>query len=81
MLKVLIIGSEGFVGNNLVEGLSNNHEIFCADLIPNSNHNNYNQIDITDISSVEKIVKDVDVVINLAAHSLVSSLDGTIENA
>jgi len=80
-MKVLIIGSEGFVGNNLVKGLSKNHEIFCADLIPNSNHNNYSQFDITDLSSVEKIVKDVDVVIDLAAHSLVSSLDGTIENA
>ena len=80
-MKILILGSEGFVGHNLVEGLSKNHEIFCADLIANSNHKNYKQFDITDLSSVEKIVKDVDVVIDLAAHSLVSSLDGSIENA
>jgi len=78
---VLILGSEGFVGNNLVDGLSKNHQIFCADLILTSTHKNYNQFDITDPSSVEKIVKEVDVVIDLAAHSLVSSLDGTIENA
>tara|TARA_B110000438_G_C15800100_1_gene644714 strand:- start:1462 stop:2343 length:882 start_codon:yes stop_codon:yes gene_type:complete len=80
-MKILILGSEGFVGHNLVEGLSKNHEIFCADLIENSVHKNYKQFDITDLSSVEKIVKDVDVVIDLAAHSLVSSLDGSIENA
>lgn len=80
-MKVLIIGSEGFVGNNLVNGLSSKHEVFCADLIPNSIHDNYSQFDITDLSSVEKIVNNVDVVIDLAAHSLVSSLDGTIENA
>ena len=80
-MKILILGSEGFVGHNLVEGLSKNHEVFCADLIQNSVHKNYKQFDITDLSSVEKIVKDVDVVIDLAAHSLVSSLDGSIENA
>jgi len=80
-MKVLIIGSEGFVGNNLVQGLSKKHEIQCADLVPDSSHNNYSQFDITDLSSVEKIVKNIDVVIDLAAHSLVSSLDGIIENA
>ena len=40
-MKILILGSEGFVGHNLVEGLSKNHEIFCADLIENSVHKNY----------------------------------------
>jgi len=80
-MKILILGSEGFVGHNLVEGLSKNHEIFCADLIANSNHKNYKQFDITDSSSVDQIVRNVDVVIDLAAHSLVSSLDGSVENA
>lgn len=80
-MRILIIGSEGFVGQNLVNYLSTNHQIFCADLYPSSNQKNYHQIDITDLSSVLEIVRDFDVVINLAAHSLVSSLDGTIENA
>lgn len=80
-MKILILGSEGFVGNNLVEGLSKNHQIFCADLIPKSNHENYKQFDITNLSNVEQVVRDVDVVVDLAAHSLVSSLDGSIENA
>ena len=80
-MKVLILGSEGFVGHNLVEGLSKNHQIYCADLIPSSNHKNYKQFDITDLSSVDQVVRDVDVIIDLAAHSLVSSLDGSIQNA
>ncbi len=81
MLKILILGSEGFVGNNLVDGLSKNHDILCADMIPNSPHKNYSQFDVTDSQSVMKTVKDVDVVINLVAHSLVSSIDGPTKNA
>ena len=80
-MKVLIIGSEGFVGNNLVDGLSKNHEIICADQLENSNHKNYHQLDVTNLDEVQKVVNNVDVVIDLAAHSLVSSLDGSITNA
>ena len=80
-MNVLILGSEGFVGNNLVDGLSKKHRVFCADIISSSNHDNYKQFDITNPSNVDEIVKDVDVVIDLAAHSLVSSLDETIDNA
>ena len=80
-LKILILGSEGFVGNNLVDGLSINHEVFCADLIDSSNHPNYTKFDVTNLSSVENTVKDVDVVIDLVAHSLVSSIEGPAKNA
>jgi UDP-glucose 4-epimerase len=80
-LKILILGSEGFVGNNLVNGLSKNHEIFCADMINDSPHQNYTQFDVTDYQSVLKTVKEVDIVINLVAHSLVSSIEGPTRNA
>jgi UDP-glucose 4-epimerase len=80
-LKILILGSEGFVGNNLVEGLSKNHEIFCADMVEQSHHANYSQFDVTDSESVMKTIQNVDVVINLVAHSLVSSIDGPTKNA
>ena len=79
-MKILILGSEGFVGQNLVHGLSKNHDIFRSDQI-DSNDKNYFKCDITNFDSVEKIVKDVDAVIHLTAHSLVSSLDGSITNA
>jgi len=80
-LKILILGSEGFVGHNLISGLSETNEIFSADLIEKSLHPNYSQLDITNYENVEKIVKNVDVVINLAAHSLVSSIEGPRKNA
>lgn len=80
-MKILILGSEGFVGNNLVDGLSVNHKILCSDLIDHSNHHNYKKFDVTDFTSVENTVKNVDIVIDLVAHSLVSSLEGTIKNA
>ncbi len=79
-MKFLIMGSEGFVGQNLVNGLSKNHDVFRSDQI-DSNDKNYFKCDITNFDSVEKIVKDVDTVIHLTAHSLVSSLDGSITNA
>jgi UDP-glucose 4-epimerase len=81
ILKILILGSEGFVGNNLVEGLSKNHEIFCADMVEQSHHTNYSQFDVTDSKSVMKTVQNVDIVINLVAHSLVSSIEGPTKNA
>ena len=80
-MKILILGSEGFVGNNLVNGLSKNHEVFCADMMDNSSHKNYVQFDVTDFKSVMKTIKDVDVVIDLVAHSLVSSIEGPTKNA
>ena len=74
------MGSEGFVGQNLVNGLSKNHNVLRSDQI-DSNEKNYFKCDITNYNSVEQIVKDVDAVIHLTAHSLVSSLDGSITNA
>jgi len=79
-MKILIIGSEGFVGKNLVKGLSEKHDIYTSDQL-DSTHQNYSKCDITNYDSVEKVVRDVDAVIHLAAHSLVSSLDGSITNA
>lgn len=78
-MKILIIGSEGFVGKNLVQGLSKTHEIYRTDQI-DSTQKNYLKCDITNYESVAKVVKGVDAVIHLAAHSLVSSLDGSITN-
>ncbi len=80
-MKILILGSEGFVGNNLVDGLSKNHEIYCADMVSESNHKNYSQFNVIDSESVMKTVQNVDVVIDLVAHSLVSSIEGPTKNA
>lgn len=79
-MKILILGSEGFVGNNLSHGLKT-HQVFAADQIENNAKQNYTKFDITDLASVKKTVNNVDIVINLVAHSLVSSLDSIITNA
>ena len=80
-MKLLILGSEGFVGNNLVNGLSKKHEVICADIFDTSSHENYQKFDVIEPLSVENIIKDVDVVIDLVAHSLVSSIEGPVTNA
>jgi UDP-glucose 4-epimerase len=80
-LRLLILGSEGFVGHNLVQGLRRSHEIRCADLVEKSSHENYTRFDITDSSSVQKTVRDADVVIDLVAHALTSSLEDVVTNA
>ena len=74
------MGSEGFVGKNLVKGLSEKHDIYTSDQL-DSTHQNYSKCDITNYDSVEKVVRNIDAVIHLTAHSLVSSLDGSITNA
>lgn len=81
ILKILILGSEGFVGHNLVKGLAKSHQVFTSDQIEVGYHKNYTQMNITNFQEVEKIVKDVDVVINLVAHTLVSSFNEVIQNA
>ncbi|WP_218192564.1 NAD-dependent epimerase/dehydratase family protein [Candidatus Nitrosotenuis aquarius] len=80
-MKVLILGSEGFVGNNLVQDLGKSYDVTAADQIDSTRNQNYVKFNITDYKSVQNTVKDVDVVIDLVAHSLVSSIDQTIQNA
>lgn len=80
-LKILILGSEGFVGTNLVRNLNKIHQVLPADQIKNSKTENYVQFDITNYESVEQVVKNVDVVINLAAHTLIASIGDEIKNA
>lgn len=80
-MKLAILGSEGFVGNNLVKGLSQTYEVSTADLIEKSSHDNYSKIDVTNYENVENTLKDVDVVIDLVAHSLISSIEGPTKNA
>lgn len=81
-MKVLILGSEGFVGHNLVAGLRNNFEILASDMHNFSNQDiKYVKTDITKFEEVKGICDGVDVIINLVAHTLLSSFDQIITNA
>lgn len=75
------MGSEGFVGQNLVMGLSVNHEILTADMIDKNSQKNYTKFDVTNFQSVDNVIKNTDMVIDLVTHSLVSSIEGPIKNA
>ena len=81
MMRVLILGSEGFVGHNLVQGLKNLHQVSTADQLEHGHEKNYSKLNVLDYENVERIVKDVDVVIHLVTHTLVSSLSDFTQNA
>jgi len=80
-MRVLLLGSEGFVGKNLIDGLKDKHELFTADVLDTGSHENYQKFDITNLNEVLNLIKDVDVVINLVTHTLTQSLDDIISNA
>lgn len=79
MKKILITGSEGFIGSHLVEYLlKKKYLVKC--LVQYNTHNHYGWLedmqiknlnivmgDIRDQNFLEKVTKDVDLVINLAA--------------
>ena len=80
-MRILILGSEGFVGHSLVQGLKRSYQIFTADLLEQEHEKNYSKSNITNFENVEQIVKDVDVIIDLVAHTIVSSLSDFTQNA
>ena len=79
-MRVLISGGAGFIGSHLSEKYTlEGHTVLCLDNFMNSdlgnirgllNYRNFKLIkgDVKDIDLLEKIVRDVDVVIHLAAQ-------------
>jgi len=69
-MKVLIFGSEGFIGRNLSKRLSVHNEVFTSDILE-GNSKNYLSIDILNKNDVFHLIQDYrpDVVINLAART------------
>jgi nucleoside-diphosphate-sugar epimerase len=61
-MKILITGAGGFVGKNLLEGLSSRYEIFA----PRSK-----ELDLTDFRAVEQYLKrnSINIVVHAAVHS------------
>tara|TARA_Y100000996_G_scaffold240114_1_gene188759 strand:+ start:1228 stop:2109 length:882 start_codon:yes stop_codon:yes gene_type:complete len=80
-MRVLLLGSEGFVGKNLIDGLKDKHELSTADVLDSGSYENYQKFDITNLDQALNLIKNVDVVINLVTHTLTQSLDDIISNA
>jgi len=69
-LKILITGSESFVGKELISQLKENSEIIGFDMVSNSsNEYEFHQIDIRNSNLEEAIPENVDTLIHLAALS------------
>jgi dTDP-4-dehydrorhamnose reductase len=66
-MRILVLGSKGMLGQDLIPVLSTDHTCFGADIT------DADKTDITDIDSVAKIVSECcpDVVINCAAYTAV----------
>lgn len=77
MIKIAIIGSEGFVGKNLVKELEINSEfiIYCYGKGEKSRnrHKNYSQINLSDIEENKKKFQEIDIVYYLASSSIPAS--------
>jgi len=83
---ILITGSAGFVGRNIVEALKNEEIDFVASDVVDSifgKEVEYVKLDITNREEVFKVFKgyDIDYVFHLAAHPLSASIKEPMKNA
>lgn len=82
-LRVLITGAAGNIGNILVRGMKNRHEIHGLDRIPMTDLNGNGTVgDIADFDTVLKATKGMDAVIHLAGgqyewENCLNNIDGT----
>ncbi len=77
-MKTAIFGASGFVGRNLIDRLNaEGLEFIASDIMdsPFPPDINYQKCDILKLSEVNSIIKDVDIVIHLAASPLNVSID------
>jgi len=80
MKKVLLIGSNGYIGNLLYKKIESLYEITCVDSCWfNESKNNCIEIDYKDLQ--EDIIQEHDVVILLAGHSSVKMCEGEFSSA
>jgi len=76
-MKVVVFGATGFVGRNMVEALSKTNIDFIASDVTETKFSkdvNYIKADLLKPNEVENVVKDLDVIIHLAASGLPFSL-------
>lgn len=71
MKKILISGSSGFIGSNLIENLCvNNKLLYClynTQLVVKMNNTTYIQQDFNKPLDISKLPQDIDCIIHLAA--------------
>ncbi|CDI06481.1 NAD-dependent epimerase/dehydratase family protein [Candidatus Nitrosotenuis uzonensis] len=80
-MRIAILGSQGFVGKNMVDYLDEKFDVISSDTYISGTGKNYVKADARKFDEVKRLLKDVDIVIDLIAHNLVSSFNDVIENA
>jgi len=72
MMKILIIGSEGFIGTHIKNRFSKSNEVWCADVLPSANSSQYYQLPLnnTDFNVLFK-GRQFDVCINASGNGSV----------
>jgi len=69
-MNILVTGSSGFIGQNLVKKLLTlNHNVITIDLKGKIDNTKHYQIDITDLDKLNSITDDIDIIYHLAAQS------------
>lgn len=84
MSRTVIFGAAGFVGRNMVESLrkQDKTKFLATDFVksPFSEDVEYVELDIQDSEQVEKVVEPGDVILHLAASSLLASMQNPARN-
>lgn len=84
-MRIIVTGANGFVGKNLAPRLADHEEleVTATDVQPGEFGPNaeFRFLDVTDESAVLSALRDVDVIVHLAAHQLVPSLSDPRLNA
>ena len=76
-MKIFVTGGAGFIGKNLVKKLASEHELIIYENFSNSEEEDFSKLlrgntslikgDMTDYDLLKKSLRDVDLVIHLAA--------------
>lgn len=80
-MRIVILGSQGFVGKNFVEIMEPKFDLVSSDIYEDGSGKNYVKTDVRNYDDLKAVLKDADIVIDLVANSLVSSFEQVVENA
>ncbi len=80
-MKILVTGSEGFIGNKLTDKLASEHNVFTLDRIESTEHLSKKHFagDVLEINSIVQIEEPIDVIFHFGSASSIKSFSGKEE--